>query len=147
MGRKAIVVTLFTGLLFGFLQVYIKFSNPEFALTHWFNDTSYYIKNGFVVLIMSAVFLYRASSALVLAMMFLTIGIKLLLERIFPGMAYFNVTALTILAGFAVVAAEAWIRNRRGVGLRDIWHVEDRRVGVMGLLLLASVVFLQVYFH
>ena len=42
------------------MQVYIKFSNPEFALTHWFNDMSYYIKVGFVILIMSAVFLYRA---------------------------------------------------------------------------------------
>jgi len=147
MGRKAIVVTLITGLLFGFVQVYIKFSNPEFALTHWFNDMSYYIKNGFVILIISAVFLYRASSTLVLAMMFVTIGIKLLLEWIFPDMAYFNVTALTILSGFAVVAVEAWLRNRRGINLRDIWHVEDRRVGVMGLLLLGSVIFLQVYFH
>jgi SSS family solute:Na+ symporter len=147
MGRKAIVVTLITGLLFGFVQVYIKFSNPEFALTHWFNDMSYYIKNGFVILIISAVFLYRASSTLVLAMMFVTIGIKLLLEWIFPDMAYFNVTALTILSGFAVVAVEARLRNRRGINLRDIWHVEDRRVGVMGLLLLGSVIFLQVYFH
>ena len=147
MGKKVIVVTLLTGLCFGFVQVYIKFSNPEFALTHWFNDMSYYIKVGFVILIMSAVFLYRAGPALVLAMMFLTIGIKLLLEWLFPDTAYFNITALTILIGFAVVAAEAWLRNRRGIRLRDIWHVEDRRVGVMGLTLLASMVFLQIWFH
>ena len=147
MGRKAIVVTLVTGLLFGFVQVYIKFSNPEFALTHWFNDMSYYIKVGFVILVMSAVFVFGASSTLVLAMMFLTIGIKLLLEVIFPGMAYFNVTFLTIVIGFTVVAAEAWLRTRRGIRLRDIWHMEDRQVGVMGLLLLASLVFLQIYFH
>ncbi len=147
MGKKAIVVTLITGLCFGFVQVYIKFSNPEFALTHWFNDMSYYIKVGFVILVMSAVFLYRASSTLVLAMMFLTIGIKLLLEWIFPDMAYFNITALTIVIGFVIVAAESWIRTRRGINLRDIWYVDSRQVGVMGLLLLASVVFLQIWFH
>ncbi|MEN8007007.1 MAG: sodium/solute symporter [Candidatus Krumholzibacteriota bacterium] len=147
MGKKAIVVTLVTGLCFGFVQVYIKFSNPEFALTHWFNDMSYYIKVGFVILIMSAVFLYRANPSLVLAMMILTVGIKLLLEWIFPDAAYFNITALTILIGFSIVATEAWLRNRRGIRLRDIWHVEDRRVGLMGLLLLASMIFLQAWFH
>jgi len=147
MGKKAIVVTLLTGLCFGFVQVYIKFSNPEFALTHWFNDMSYYIKVGFVILIMSAVFLYRARPTLVLVMMFLTIGIKLLLEWLFPDTAYFNITALTILIGFAIVASEAWLRNRRGIRLSEIWHVEDRRVGAMGLALLASMIFLQIWFH
>jgi hypothetical protein len=147
MGKKAIVVTLLTGLCFGFVQVYIKFSNPEFALTHWFNDMSYYIKVGFVILIMSAVFLYRASPTLVLVMMFLTIGIKLLLEWLFPDTAYFNITALTILIGFVIVASEAWLRNRRGIRLSEIWHVEDRRVGAMGLVLLASMIFLQIWFH
>ncbi len=147
MGKKAIVVTLLTGLCFGFVQVYIKFSNPEFALTHWFNDMTYYIKVGFVILIMSAVFLYRANATLVLAMMILTVGIKLLLENIFPDMAYFNVTALTIGSGFAVVAAQSGIKYRRGIRLREIWYADDRKVGAMGLLLLASVIFLQIWFH
>jgi SSS family solute:Na+ symporter len=147
MGKKAIVVTLMTGLCFGFVQVYIKFNNPEFALTHWFNDMSYYIKVGFVILIMSAVFLYRANSTLVLAMMILTIGIKLVLERLFPDMAYFNITALTILIGFGVVAVQALLKNRRGIRLSEIWYVDDRRVGAMGLILLASVIFLQIWFH
>ena len=147
MGKKAILVTLLTGLCFGFVQVYIKFNNPEFALTHWFNDMTYYIKVGFVILIMSAVFLFRANPTLVLAMMILTVGIKLLLENIFPDMAYFNVTALTILSGFAVVAAQSWGQYRRGIRLRDIWYVDDRRVGRMGMLLLASMIFLQIWFH
>ena len=51
MGRKAITVTLLTGLAFGILQVWIKTSNPTFALTHWFNDMTYYIKEGFVILV------------------------------------------------------------------------------------------------
>jgi Na+/proline symporter len=147
MGKKAIVVTLLAGLCFGFVQVYFKFHNPDFALTHWFNDISYYVKVGFVILIMSAVFLYRASSTLVLAMMFLSIGIKLLLEQLLPEMAYFNITALTIVIGFSTVAAQAWLKNRRGIRWSDIWHVEDRGVGMMGLMLLASVIFLQIWFH
>jgi len=147
MGKKAIVVTLFTGLAFGFLQVHIKFSNPEFALTHWFNDMSYYIKVGFVLLVSSAVFLYGASSRLVLAMMFLTIGIKLGLERLLPDVAYFNITALTILIGFTIIAAEAWWRNRRGIDWSDIWYVDARSVGWGGIALLGSLILLQVYFH
>ena len=52
---------------------------------------SYYIKVGFVILIMSAVFLYRANPSLVLAMMILTVWVKLALERLFPDTAYFNI--------------------------------------------------------
>jgi SSS family solute:Na+ symporter len=147
MGRRAIVVTLFTGLLFGFIQVYVKFSNPEFALTHWFNDTSYYIKVGFVILITSAVFIHRARPRLVLAMMLLSVGVKLLLENLFPELAYFDVTALTILTGIAVVTGEAWWRTRQGVGWRQIWHSEDRLVSTGGVALLLSLVALQIVFH
>ena len=147
MGRKAIVVTLLTGLAFGFLQVWIKTSNPTFALTHWFNDMSYYIKVGFVILICSAVFLYRARPGLVLAMMVATVGIKLLYEALLPGVAYFNITALTILTGLAVVAAEAWARNRRGIRWREIWYAADRGVATSGVALAASLVILQIVFH
>lgn len=147
MGKKAIVVTLLTGLSFGFVQVYIKFSNPEFALTHWFNNTSYYIKVGFVILIASAVFLYRARPNLVLAMMFVAIGIKLLLERMLPDMAYFNITALTILAGFGVVAVDTLWRQRRLVKGHEIWYSDGRPVSVLGGLLLASLILLQITFH
>ncbi len=147
MGKRAILVTLLTGLTFGFLQVHIKFSNPEFALTHWFNDMSYYIKVGFVLLIAAAVFLYRADSRVVLAMMILSVGVKLTLERLLPGVAYFNITALTILSGFAVIAGQAWWRWRRGIDWSRIWHVEDRFVGVGGILLLGPLVALQILFH
>jgi len=57
-----------------YVQVYVKYGHPEFALTHWFNDTSYYIKVGFVILIASAVFLHRARPRLVLAMMLLSVA-------------------------------------------------------------------------
>jgi SSS family solute:Na+ symporter len=147
MGKKAIMVTLATGLTFGFVQVYVKFSNPEFALTHWFNDMSYYIKVGFVILIASAVFLYRARPNLVLAMMFVTIGIKLLLEQLLPNLAYFNITALTILSGYLVVALDSWVVHRKVVHPREIWHAESRGTSSLGALLLASLLLLQIKFH
>ncbi len=146
-GRRAILVTLVAGLVFGCVQTYIKFSNPEFALTHWFNNISYYIKVGFVILIASAVFLYKARPNLVLVMMFVSIGIKLLLETVFPGMAYFNVTALTILAGFGVVAAESLVRERRVVRAGEIFCWGDSLTRVLGAALLASLLFLQIHFH
>ena len=108
---------------------------------------SYYIKVGFVILIASAVFLYRGRPNLVLAMMFVSIGVKLGLEQLMPDMAYFNITALTILSGFAVVAIEAVRRERRLVSPQAIFHVEDRATALMGAALLASLLFLQVHFH
>lgn len=146
-GRRAIVVTLGTGLAFGFFQVHVKFSNPAFALTHWFNDMSYYIKVGFVILVSAAVFLRGARPHLVLAMMVAMVGIKLLLEQLLPTMAYFNITALTIVIGFAVVAVEAWARTRQGVRWRELWHAADRTAARAGLALAASLVVVQVAFH
>jgi SSS family solute:Na+ symporter len=147
MGRRAIVVTLFTGLAFGCLQAWVKFTNPDFALTHWFNDMTYYIKVGFVILVASAVFLYRARPNLVLAVMVGAVGLKLALERALPGMAYFNVTALTILGGFAVVAGEAWWRERRGIDWGGVWRVADRTTGRAGVALAVSLVAIQILFH
>ncbi|HPF70776.1 MAG TPA: sodium/solute symporter [Candidatus Krumholzibacteria bacterium] len=147
MARRAIAVTLLAGLAFGFFQVHVKFSNPEFALTHWFNDMSYSIKVGFVVLVSSAVFLVGARPNLVLAMMLATVGLKLGLERLLPGVAYFNITALTILVGFAVVAGESWARTRRAVAWRGLWHAADRTAARAGLALAASLVAVQVLFH
>ena len=147
MGRRAIVATLGTGLAFGFFQVHVKFSDPAFALTHWFNDTSYYIKVGFVILVSAAVFLKGARPNLVLAMMVATIGIKLALERALPGVAYFNITALTILIGFAVVAGESLVRTRRAAAWGELWHAADRTAARAGLALAASLVAVQVGLH
>ena len=86
-----------TGILFGFLQLYVKYQDPGFALTHWFNDVSYYIKNGFVVLISAAVFLVKPSPKLVFYALFLSIAVSLGLKWIVPDLAYFNRALLTIV--------------------------------------------------
>lgn len=147
MGRRAIVATLLTGLAFGFFQVRVKFGDPGFALTHWFNDMTYYIKVGFVILVASAVFLKAARPRLVLAMMVATVGIKLGLERVFPQAAYFNVTALTILIGFAVVAGESLVRTRQVTPWRQLGQAADRTTARAGLALAASLVLVQTVWH
>ena len=146
-GRRAIAVTLVTGLAFGFFEAYVKLTDPTFALTHWFNDMSYYIKVGFVILVSAAVFLRGARPGLVLAMMVATIGIKLALERALPDVAYFNITALTILIGFAVVAGESLARTRGAAAWSELWHVADSTAARAGLGLAASLVAVQAVFH
>ena len=47
----AILAAFITGALFSFVVLYIKFDNPTFPLTHWFNQLSYFVKNGFVIII------------------------------------------------------------------------------------------------
>ena len=147
MGRRAIVVTLFAGLATGFVQVYVKFSNPEFALTHWFNDTSYYIKNGFVILICSAVFLHRARPRLVFAMLFLSVGLKLALEAALPGVGLFQHHGFDhphrLCGGGRGLAPGGGPFLAQG----GIWHGEDRAVSWGGGALLASLVMLQAGFH
>ena len=61
-GKSAIVGALVAGLLFAFLVVSLKTGSlQDDPLTHWFNELSYYVKNGFVVLVTAAVFLIRPS--------------------------------------------------------------------------------------
>ena len=60
-GRATIFLTLITGLLFAWVNVYVKFENPGFALTHWFNEITFYVKNGFVFMIICAAFLINPS--------------------------------------------------------------------------------------
>jgi len=147
MGKWAIVVCVFTGIFFGFIQIYIKYQNPNLALSHWFNDMSYYIKNGFVILIISAVFLINPSRKLVLIGLLGSIALSLGLKAIFPEMPYFNRSLFTILITLAFVSIPAIINNDCKLVWRGLVHTSEKRVGQYGLALGASLVFLQIIFH
>ena len=56
-GRKTILFTLLTGVIMGWVLVYVKFENPEAAFTHTLNELRYYINCGIVVLICASAFL------------------------------------------------------------------------------------------
>ena len=57
-GRYAILFSLGTALLMGFVLLYLKFDNPNAAFTHTLNNLRYYINCG-IVLICSAVLLLQ----------------------------------------------------------------------------------------
>ena len=64
--RMAMIGTMLCGLVFAFMMISTKLSDQSSAYTHWFNELSYYVKNGFVLLILAAVFLVKPPRRLVL---------------------------------------------------------------------------------
>ena len=77
-------MTLTSGVLFGFVVVFYKFGNLAFPLTHRFNEVSYYIKNGFVLLVLAAVFLLKPSRVLVLLALLFSVLLTALFQLSFP---------------------------------------------------------------
>jgi SSS family solute:Na+ symporter len=45
-GRNFIWAMFLAGVFFAWINVYVKFDNPGFALTHWFNEMTFYVQNG-----------------------------------------------------------------------------------------------------
>lgn len=147
MGKKAILVTLFSGLAFAFVQLYVKYSNPEFALTHWFNEMTYYIKNGFVVLIVSAVFLIKPPRWLVLMALVVSIALYALVGVALPDMNYLVRVSWVIGIAFAFVAVPTMVINGWRIPLRQLVEKPDKAVARFGLALLASLILTHVLFH
>ena len=145
-GRRAILGTLLVGVLFGFVFAYIKLDNPAFPLDPLFKKASYFIKNGFVVLIASAVFLRDPSRRLVWAGLVLTIPVTIVLNLAFAGTPYLILTSAIILGSFAVVAVPTIARH----GWRPrgrMLTVTSPGIGRFGAALGAALVLAHVAFH
>jgi len=145
-GRRAIVAALVAGVLFSFVVIYAKFSNPDFPLTHWFNELSYYIKNGFVVLVLAAVFLLHPSKRLVLTTLLLSVPLYLVLKLSFPEMNYFVRSSWVIVVTFAAVAIPTIVRNGWRLD-QALFVVSHRSVARFGAALAVSLVVVHVVFH
>lgn len=146
-GRIMIFVTLLAGLLFVWINIYVKFENPTFALTHWFNEITYYVKNGFVFLIICAVFLINPSKKRVFYVLLASIVITLLLQYLFPDMNYFNRSTVVILTTVLIVAIPTWIHSGWQLEWRKIVTVSHPAIGQLGILLLLSLIVCHVIFH
>ncbi len=146
-GKLAIIATLVTGVLFSFIVVYVKYGNPQFPLTHWFNELSYYIKNGFVLLVMAAVFLVNPSKRLVLATFLSSVAVTYLMNVRFEAMNYFVRSGWVIVLTFAMVAIPTVLRNGWRIPLSDLLLVSSRTVARFGIALLGSLVFCHIVFH
>ncbi len=147
MGRKSIVVTLLLGIFFGFVFAYIKLANPEFPLDPFFKKTSYFIKNGFVILVAAAVFLYNPPRKLVLGGLLFTIPFTMAVHLIFADTPYLILTSVVILVGFVVVAVPTIIRNGWRIPPPPLVRISCPGAGWLGLVLGALLIMTHVVFH
>ena len=147
MGKRAILVTFCTGLLFGFVFIYAKFQNPDFPLTHWFNDMSYYVKNGFVVMILAAVFLKSPAHRLVFWTIIGSIPLTVGLKFLYPSLAYMNRSAVAILISVAIIAVPTILKKGWRMRLEEIFSSSNQAVGRWGLGLFASLVLTHIVLH
>ena len=146
-GKRAIIATLITGVLFGFVVIYVKYGNPQFPLTHWFNELSYYVKNGFVLLVMAAVFLVNPSKRLVFATFLSSVAVTYLMNEFFQEMNYFVRSGWVIVLTFAMVAIPTVLRNGWRLPLKELLLLSSRSAVRFGIALFGSLILCHLIFH
>ena len=146
-GKKSILAAFITGAIFSFVVLYVKFDNPGFPLTHWFNQLSYFVKNGFVIIVMSAVFLIRPSNKLVLFTMLSSVPLTYLFMKFLPDMNYFVRSSWVILLSFGFVAVVTLFKKGEVFNSKNMLMVSDKFVGRLGLLLALSLIACHIVFH
>ena len=139
-GKRAIWATFFAGALFAWINVYVKFENPDFALTHWFNEFSYYAKNGFVMLVIVAIFFLNPNKQLVLFTLIGSVLATILFEWMVPGMNYLNRSTIVILLSCAIVGIPSVIKSGWPLRWKDLIHVSTPSVGRWGLILAGTLI-------
>ena len=148
MGKVAILGALVTGVLFAFTVVFFKTGSLQAdPLTHWFNELSYYVKNGFVVIVTAAVFLIRPSRRLVLGALLSSMAMYPGFTLVWPETSYLVRSGWVIVLSFAAVAVPTFIRQGWRIPLRDLFAASDKGVARLGAGLLASLVVAHVLFH
>jgi SSS family solute:Na+ symporter len=146
-GRATIFLTLITGILFAWVNVYVKFENPGFALTHWFNEVTYYVKNGFVFMIICAAFLINPSKKLVFYVLLFSIVITAILKGLLPEMNYFNRSTIVIILTSLMVAIPTWVTSGCQHSWKELITVSDPKVGQLAIVLLLSLIACHILFH
>lgn len=147
MGKRAIWGAFLAGALFTWVNVYVKFDNPASALTHWFNEVSYYIKNGFVFLIICAIFLLNPSRKLVFGTLLGSVVFTILLKWLIPDMNYLNRSAIVITATTLFVAVPTVYKNGWPLTWNKLFTSSSKKAGWWGFTLLASLIFCHIIFH
>ncbi|MBA23145.1 MAG: hypothetical protein CMP52_07395 [Flavobacteriales bacterium] len=143
-GRKAILVSLGTALLMGFILLYLKFENPNSAFTHTLNNLRYYINCGIVVLICSAIIIIKPHTKRILTAFLITIPLNITLQLLFPEMNYFVRAFWVIFSGLAI----AIIGSKSGlVSIKNLFEASTPQHKFWGFVLLLSLLFLHYVFH
>ena len=143
-GRKAILVSLGTALLMGFILLYLKFDNPNSAFTHTLNNLRYYINCGIVVLICSALIILKPKTKRILFAFLTTIPLNIILEILLPEMNYFVRAFWVIFFGLAI----AIIGSRsKLVSIKSIFEASTPKHKFWGFMLFLSLLILHYVFH
>lgn len=143
-GKRAILVTLVTGILMGLILLYLKFSNPDAAFTHTLNELRYYINCGIAVLICSAGFFMFPNQKSVVAAFFGTFIFQLLILRLFPEMNYFVRAMWVVLLGLLLVI---FFNIRKATSWRHLIHYESKKTVMAGMALALSLILVHFLFH
>ncbi len=145
-GRRTIFFTLATGVVMGWVLLYLKLESPQDAITHTLNELRYYINCGIVVIICSAAFLLAPKQKVVILAFLLTIPLNLFLKFWFPEMNYFVRAGWVIITAFSIVAMSSIAQN----GLKpwqDIFATHSKTSTRIAWALLLSLILLHIIFH
>ncbi len=154
-GRNTILITLITGVLMGFVLLYVKFENPEAAFTHTLNELRYYINCGIVVLITASAFMIAPNHRLALFAFLSTIPLHLLFkgfnfgfisfDGFFPDMNYFVRAGWVIVIAFALLSTSAF--KEGWTKWKDLIQYENKEIAQVGMGLAVSLLALHIIFH
>tara|TARA_B100000686_G_scaffold353506_1_gene459392 strand:+ start:1848 stop:3410 length:1563 start_codon:yes stop_codon:yes gene_type:complete len=143
-GRKAIIISLFSSLITGFLLLYLKFDNPDSAFTHTLNNLRYYINCGIVILIVSGLFLIKPPNKLILIGFILSIPINIIIENLFTEMNYFVRAFFVIISGIMLTIP----LNYKYIGnLDNFIFSSSNKTTFLGWILLISLILIHIIFH
>ena len=143
-GRNAILFSLGSALLTGFILLYLKFNDPGSAFTHTLNNLRYYINCGVVVLICSAVTLYKPNRKWILWAFILTVPLNIFLQNFYPDLNYFIRAFYVIIAGLFIAITSSSFRLSNLIAL---FYGANDKVRYFGWLLLFSLIALHIIFH
>ena len=143
-GQKAILFSLGTALIMGFVLLYLKFDDPNSAFTHTLNNLRYYINCGIVVLICSAVVLFKPNRNLVLFAFIATLPLNIALQFFIPEMNYFVRAFWVIIIGLFVTVIGSMSKLN---SLLALFQPADKYSRNWGWALAISLIILHIVFH
>ena len=143
-GQKAILFSLGTALVMGFVLLYLKFDDPNSAFTHTLNNLRYYINCGIVVLICSAVVLLKPNRNIVLFAFIATLPLNIALQLFIPEMNYFVRAFWVIILGLFITVIGSMSKLN---SLLALFQPADKYSRNWGWALAITLILLHIVFH
>ena len=143
-GKNAIILSLFTSLIFGLILLHLKFESPDSAFTHTLNNLRYYIICGVVVLVCTAILVSGVTQHVVLNAAIITIPLNIGMQLMLPDMNYFVRAFWVIATGLVMVLVFGKGRFNPILSMAEPANPMLKRLGWIGVV---SLLLLHVVFH